>query len=433
MATHRYCDGLRRRDVLRAGLLGAAGLSLADFLRLAEAGEIKQPKATSAVFINLRGGPSHLDTFDPKPKAPREYRGEFQTIQTTVPGMELCEHLPKLARCAGKFALLRGVSHSLSEHEMGTKYMNTGNRPIPSLEFPGYGAVVSKELGSPPDLPPFVAVPKTPQVAGVLGVEYAPFQTQSTPRAGQPYSVRGIAIDQSLTIEKLKRRRGLLDDLEAGFRIYEKDSDLLKGLDQFSQRAHDILSSPRARLAFDVSREPNAIAQLFPHDAFGQSCLLAARLIEAGVPFVSVDHGGWDTHDHIFPQLKDKLLPELDGGLSGLFTALDLKGLLKTTAVFVTGEFGRTPKLGTERIGRDHYPRAMFVLMAGGGMQMGRVIGGSDAKGEAPLDGKGISPDDVAASFYHSLGIDAAKEYHTPTGRPVAIVRNGSIVRELFA
>ena len=433
MAISRYCDGIRRRDFLRVGVLGAAGLSLADFLRLAEAGEVQQPKATAAIFINLKGGPSHLDTFDPKPEAPREYRGEFQTIPTNVPGMELCEHLPKLAQCADKFTLLRGVSHTLTEHEMGTKYMNSGNRPIPSLEFPGYGAVVSKELSSPPDLPPFVAVPKTPQVAGVLGVEYAPFQTQSTPRAGQPYSVRGISVDRSLTTEKLNRRRGLLDDLDAGFRAYEKDSDLLKGLDRFSQRAHDILSSPRARQAFDISQEPNAFAQLFPNHSFGQSCLLAARLVEAGVRFVSVDHGGWDTHDKIFPQLKDKLLPELDGGLSGLVTALDLKGLLKTTTVFVTGEFGRTPKLSTDRIGRDHYPRAMFVLLAGGGMRMGQVIGESDAKGEAPADGDGFSPDDVAASFYHSLGIDATKEYHTPTGRPVAIVRHGQIISELFA
>lgn len=432
MTNHLQCDGTRR-DVLRVGALGTAGLSLADFLHLSAAGEIKHPKADAAIFINLTGGPSHLDTFDPKPEAPREYRGEFQTIPTKVQGMELCEHLPKLAQCADKFALLRGVSHSLTEHQMGTKYMNTGNRPIPSLEFPGYGAVVSKELSSPPDLPPFVAVPKTPQVAGVLGVEYAPFQTQSTPQAGKPYSVRGIAVDRSLTVEKLQRRRGLLTDLDAGFREFEKDSDLLKGLDRFSQQAHAILSSSRARQAFDISQEPGSIAELFPDHSFGQSCLLATRLVEAGVRFVSVDHGGWDTHDHIFPQLKNKLLPELDGGLNGLLTALDLKGLLDSTSVFVTGEFGRTPKVSTDRIGRDHYPRAMFVLMAGGGMRMGQVIGGSDARGESPVDGEGISPDDVAASFYHSLGIDASKEYQTPIGRPVAIVRHGNLVRELFS
>jgi hypothetical protein len=429
--THRYRDGIRRREFLRAGALGAAGLCLADYLRLAEAGEVKNAKATSAIFINLAGGPSHLDTFDPKPDAPEEYRGEFKPIPTNVPGLSLCEHLPKLAKCADKFALLRGVSHSLTEHQMGTKYINTGNRPIPSLEFPGYGAVVSKELDSPRDLPPFVAVPKTPQVPGILGVEYAAFNTQATPRAGKPFTVRGMT--GSVAGDKVERREKLLTDLDAGFELHEKASGLLKGLERFSQRAHDILSSPRAARAFDISQEPASVAKLFPDNALAQSCLLAVRLVEAGVRFVSVDHGGWDTHDNIFPQLKDKLLPELDGGLSGLLTALELKGLLKSTAVFVAGEFGRTPKISRQRVGRDHYPRAMFVLLAGGGMKGGQVIGASDAKGEAPAKGDGISPDDVAASFYHSLGINAAKEYRTPTGRPIAIVRHGKVVPELFS
>jgi uncharacterized protein (DUF1501 family) len=434
VTTHQYCDRIPRRDVLRVGVLGAAGLGLADFFRLAEAGEVKAgAKATSAIFINLAGGPSHLDSFDPKPDAPVEYRGEFQAIATNIPGIQLCEHLPKLAQCADKFALLRGVSHSLTEHQMGTKYLNTGNRPIPSLEFPGYGAVVSKELASPPDLPPFVAIPKTPQVAGVLGVEYAPFSTQSTPRAGQPFTVRGITLGRGLTIDKIERRQKLLTDLEEGFRAYEQDSSLLRGLDRFSQRAHDVLRSPRASLAFDISQEPPSIAKLFPDHAFAQSCLLAIRLVEAGVRFVSIDHGGWDTHDNNFPQLKDKLLPELDGGLAALLTALELKGLLGTTAVQVAGEFGRTPKISSTRAGRDHYPRAMFVILAGGGMRGGQVIGASDARAEAPLEGDGISPDDVAASFYHSLGIDAAKEYRTPSGRPISIVRNGTVVKELFA
>jgi hypothetical protein len=432
MASYRCCDGVRRRDFLRVGVLGATGLSLADYFRLAEAGEVRGGKATSAIFINLGGGPSHLDSFDLKPDAPEEYRGEFKPIATNVPGLEICEHLPKLARCADKFALLRGVSHSLAEHEMGTRYMNTGNRPIPSLEFPGYGSVVSKELPSPPDLPPFVAIPKTPQVAGSLGVEYAPFNTTATPRAGRPFTVRGITPGRGLTVEKIERRHRLRGDLDAAFRAYEEDSSLVKGLDRFAQRAHDILSSPRSSLAFDTSREPPAIAGLFPDHPFAQGCLLALRLVEAGVRFVSVAHGGWDTHDDNFGQLRTKLLPELDGGLSGLLTALELKGLLATTAVFVTGEFGRTPKINKQRAGRDHYPRAMFVLLAGGGMRGGQVVGASDALGAGPASGAGIAPDDVAASFYHSLGIDAHKDYRTPTGRPVAIVRNGTILEELF-
>ncbi|MBI1313338.1 DUF1501 domain-containing protein [bacterium] len=437
MTTHRYCDGIRRRDALRVGALGATGLSLADYLLLQEAGAADPTRvgstARSAVFINLAGGPSHIDSLDPKPEAPVEYRGEFSAINTSVPGMELCEHLPKLAQCADKFALVRGVSHTLTEHQMGTKYLNTGNRPIPSLEFPGYGSVVSRELPSPPDLPPFVAIPKTPQVAGVLGVEYAPLNTQATPRAGQPFTVRGIALGRGLTIETIERRHGLLNDLEASFQSYEENSDLLRGLDRFSQRAHDILSSARSSQAFDISREPDSIARRFPDTPVAQSCLLATRLVEAGVRFVSVDHGGWDTHDHIFPQMKDELLPELDTALTGLLTTLDEKGLLDTTTVFVTGEFGRTPRISRDRAGRDHYPRAMCVLMAGGGIRGGQVIGASDARAEAPASGDGFSPDDVAASFYHSLGINATKEFHTPTGRPVSFVRYGNVIDELFS
>ncbi len=373
-----------------------------------------------------------MDTFDLKPDAPAEFRGEFNPIATNVPGIEISEHLPKLAQCADKFAILRGVSHSLAAHEFGTKYMNTGNRPLPSLVFPGYGAVVSKELSSPPDLPPFVAIPNTPQEAGYLGVEYAPFSTTSAPRAGRPFTVRGITLAGGLTVEEIEKRRNLLNRLDRTFNGFEKQSDLLNGLDKFSQRAYDIISSPRSRQAFDVSKESSSITELFNESAFAQSCLLASRLVESGVRFVSVSSGGWDTHQQNFDRLKSKLLPELDSALSGLFQALDQKGLLETTAVFVTGEFGRTPKIN-KNAGRDHYPRAMFVLMGGGGMKGGQVIGASDEKAMGPASGSGIAPDDIAASFFHALGIDHHKEYKTNTGRPMMVVRNGNIIPELFA
>ncbi|MEO6811991.1 MAG: DUF1501 domain-containing protein, partial [Isosphaeraceae bacterium] len=315
---------------------------------------------------------------------------------------------------------------------MGTKYMNTGNRPIPSLIFPGFGSVVSKELTSPPDLPPFVAIPNTPQVPGYLGVEYAPFSTTSSPQPGKPFSVRGITLGRGLTVEEVEKRRKLLNDLDTTFRGFEKESDLVNGLDRFSQRAYNIISSPRSREAFDISRESPGVAELFPGTPFAQSCLLATRLVESGVRFVSVSLGGWDTHAQNFDRLKTKLLPDLDGGLSGLFTALDQKGLLETTAVFVTGEFGRTPKIN-KNAGRDHYPRAMFSLLGGGGLKGGQVLGASDAKALGPASGDGISPDDIAATYYHTLGIDCAKEYRTPSGRPVAIVRYGKPIKELLA
>lgn len=432
MATNDYCDGVRRRDFLRLGLLGATGLSLPGYFRLAEAGEVAAGRATSAIFVNLSGGPSHMDTFDLKPDAPTELRGEFKPIATNVSGIEISEHLPRLAQCADKFALLRGVSHSLAAHEFGTKYMNTGNRPIPSLEFPGYGPVVTKEKGGPRDLPPFVAIPDTNQVPGYLGVEYAPFSTTAAPKAGQAFTVRGITLRNGLTVEEVEKRRNLLGKLDSTFRGFEGSSDLVNGLDRFSQRAYDIISSPRSREAFDISKETPETAKLFGESPIGMSCLLATRLVESGVRFVTLSSGGWDTHDDNFGRLKSKLLPDLDYAISGLLTSLAQKGLLDTTAVFVTGEFGRTPKINN-RGGRDHFPRAMTCLLAGGGIKGGQVIGASDSKGMGPESGDGITPDNVAASFYHALGIDCRKEYKTTTGRPIAIARYGAPIPELFA
>jgi hypothetical protein len=434
MAQDWYCDGVHRRDFLRVGILGGTGLSLAGFLRLAEAGEVRQGKATAAIHIHLVGGASHMDSFDLKPDAPSEYRGEFNPIATNVPGIEICEHLPKLAQCADKFALLRGVSHSLAAHELGTKYLNTGNRPIPSLEFPSFGAVVSKELAAPKNLPPFVAIPETARSvsSGYLGVEYAPFSTTSTPVAGRPFEVRGIKLGQGLTVEELSQRKRLLDGLDRAFQGFESQNDLVNGLDRFTQRAYDIISSPKCRMAFDITQESPSITGLFGSNGFSQSCLLATRLIEAGTRFVSLTNGGWDTHQDNFNRLKSKLLPELDDAVAGLLQALDEKGLLATTAVMVTGEFGRTPKIN-KNSGRDHYPRAMWVILAGGGIRGGQVIGASDDKGTGPASGDGITPDDIAASYYHALGIDCAKEYHTSTGRPVMIVRNGKVIPDLFA
>lgn len=431
MALNKYCDGVRRRDFLKAGFLGGLGLSMADYLRLEARGETQAARATSAIFINLGGGPSHMDTFDLKPKAGSEFRGEFNPIATNVPGVEISEHLPKLAKLADKFAILRGVSHSLAAHELGTKYMITGNRPIPSVEYPGFGSVVAKELPSPEDLPKFVAIPNTPQVPGYLGIEYAPMSTTATPKPGEKFNVRGVTLAGSLTVEKVERREKLLTDLDTAFKGFESQNDLLKGLDQFSDQAQRIIMSQRTRNAFDISQELPSIAEPFGATGFGTSCLLATRLVEAGVRFVTVTLGGWDTHNDNFTRLKTKNLPELDAGLSALFATLAAKGLLEKTAVCVTGEFGRTPKINP-RAGRDHWPRAMFVLLGGGGVRGGQVLGASDDNGMGPA-GTAITPEEVGASFYHNLGIDYSKEYHSNTGRPLMIVRQGKVIESLFA
>lgn len=434
MAIHQTCDGVSRRDMLKVGAFGA-GLTLSQYLRLAEAGEVQDSRpAKAGIFIHLAGGPSHMDTFDLKPDAPEEYRGQFSPIDTNVPGVRISEHLPKLAQCADKFAILRGVSHTLAAHRLGSEYVNTGTRPLASLEYPGYGAVVSREMGSEVDLPGFVAIPRNQyQKPGYLGVKYAPLDTGGTPRAGAPFSVRGISMGGGITVSEVERRNNLLQDLDVAFQGYEENDQLLEGLDKFSQQAHSIITSKRSREAFDISKESPAFAGKFGESPFGQSCLLASRLVEAGVRFVTISMGGWDTHQDNFTRLKERQLPPLDEGLSALFTGLAEKGLLDSTSVFVTGEFGRTPKINTRSAegGRDHYPRCMFMLMAGGGIRGGQVVGASDDKATGPAD-VGITPDDAAATFYHSLGIDYRKEYQSSIGRPITIVRDGSAIRELI-
>jgi hypothetical protein len=434
MAIHRTCDGVKRRDVLKVGALGGLGLTLGQYLRLAEAAEVSgRAPAKAAIYINLPGGPTHMDTFDMKPEAPEEYRGEFRPSQSNVPGMDFCEHMPKLLQCADKFTILRGVSHTLAAHNLGAEYVNTGNRPLASLEYPGYGSIVTKEMGGPEELPPFVAIPNASQKAGYLGVQYAPMNTNSTPRAGQPFSVRGISLGKGLTVADIEKRDQLLKNLDKTFSRVEASSQLLDGLDRFSQQAYSIITSKKAREAFDISKESPEFAKQFGESAVGQSCLLATRLVESGVRFVTVSFGGWDTHQNALTTLKDSRLPQLDEALSGLLNGLYQKGLLESTAILVNGEFGRTPKINNRGgMGRDHYPRAMFMLMAGGGVKGGQVIGASDEKGTGPAD-KAITPDDVAASFYRNLGIDFQKEYHTNTGRPIMIVRDGKVIDGLFA
>jgi hypothetical protein len=434
MSSHVFCDGIRRRDFLAIGV-GGAGLSLPAFLQRSALGQVNPTaRGKAAIFVQLAGGPSHIDTFDLKPSAPDANRGEFKPIKTNVSGVEICEHLPKLAQCADKYAILRGVSHTLAAHDLGTKYLNSGNRPLPSLEFPGYGAVVMKELGGDPDLPHFVAVPNTPQAGGYLGPAYGPLRTGTTPKVGQRFSIRGLDLEKGITLEDIRKQQNLLARFDTAFSELNKRDPLVSGLGEFNERAYAMLTSDKARQAFDLSRESQSINSMFGEDNFSASCLLATRLVEAGVRFVTVSFGGWDTHADNFTQLKTKLLPPLDAGLSGLFNALTAKRLLDSTSVFVTGEFGRTPKINqrTAEGGRDHYPRAMFCLLAGGGMRGGQVVGESDETAAGPK-AEAITPDDVAASFYKSLGIDIAKEYYTPSGRPVMIVRHGQPLRQLWS
>ncbi len=434
MSLHNYCDGIKRRDFIRVGALSASSFTLANYLQMADAGQVKDGHATSGIFIDLNGGPSHLDTFDPKPDAPEGIRGDFKTIPTSVAGIRISEQLPKMAKSFDKYAILRGVSHTLAAHKLGSEFVNTGSRPLASLEYPGYGAVLCKERPVESDIPPFVAIPNSGQRAGFLGIQYAPMNTGAAPKAGLPFNVRGISLGAGVTVEQLDRRQNLLHDLDRTFSSMEGRDQLLTGLDRFSDKAYSMLTSERARYAFDISKEAPSFAAQFGTDPFEQSCLLAVRLIESGVRFVSLQVGGWDNHTDIFNNLKTKLLPKLDGGVSALLNGLEQKGLLASTSVMVTGEFGRTPKINTRATlgGRDHYPRCMFMLMAGGKVRGGQVIGESDATAAGPANDS-ISPSDVAASFYHNLGIDPKQEFQTESGRPITLVRDGNIIPQLFA
>jgi len=434
MSMHQTCDGITRRDCLRVGMLGIGGWSLADYLRQASANEIRNANADRAIFIELPGGPSHIDSFDPKPDAPIEIRGKFKSIETNVSGIRLSEHLPKLATCADKYAILRGVSHTLAAHELGREYINTGSRPLPSIEYPAFGSAIAMQMPTDSDIPTNVAIPRVGQGPGFLGIRYAALETNSTPRFGQPYAVRGLSASGGISIDEIHNRQKLLDKLDRRFADVQSDRQLIDGLDRFGEQAYSMITSARAKAAFDVSKEPVSFAKPFGEDSFGMSCLLALRLIESGVRYVTVQLGGWDTHQDNFKKLESELLPKLDTGLSALLLGLEQRGLLESTAVYATGEFGRTPKISDRSSdgGRDHYPRCMFMLMAGGGVQGGQVIGESDATGAAPKH-EAITPDDVAASFYHNLGIDPSIEFETETGRPITLVRNGNIIKSLFA
>ncbi|OYW20957.1 MAG: hypothetical protein B7Z55_06385 [Planctomycetales bacterium 12-60-4] len=378
----------------------------------------------SAILVFVGGGPSHQDTFDLKPDAPAEYRGQFSPIQTSAPGVEICEHLPRLARRADKYSVIRGITHSLADHGLGTRYLMTGNLPTPVVNYPLYGSIVSHEMPARDDLPSFVSIDRPVEGPGYLGAEYGPLSTGEKPRFGQPFRVRGITLDGNLTLEKFQSRRNLLQDIDQAFAGYEALDESVRGLDRFSEQAYRIISSTRSRTAFDLSAEPDREVERFGRHEFGQSAMLATRLIEAGVRFVTVLLEGWDTHQDNFNALGRTLLPSLDQSLSALFDRLDERGLLASTSILVTGEFGRTPKVNGNA-GRDHWARAMCALLAGGSVQTGQVIGRTDDKAQGP-DGTGYSPDDLAATFLKNIGINPKMEFEANVGRPITVIRDGS-------
>jgi hypothetical protein len=428
------CDGTSRRGFLQAGVLGLTGLTLADVLRsrAARAASGKPVKDTSVILIWKGGGPSHLDTWDLKPAAPAEFRGDFQPIASSVPGIDVCELLPQSAAQMDKFAIVRSVTHPDAGHESASHYLLTGYKPtndIPSNEMPSYGSVTAKERGPRrPGLPAYVALPQAPRssAAAYLGVAYNPFSVGADPSQNN-FSVRNLTLPNGLSLSRLESRRALLKNIDT-LRRESDQSGLMEGLDAFTQKAFEMVTSPAAQRAFALDREDADLRDRYGRNKLGQSLLLARRLVEAGVTFVTVDAGGWDTHANNFESLRKKL-PEFDQGWGTLMADMAARGLLDNTLVLVWGEFGRTPRINTNA-GRDHWPGAMSVVLAGGGLQMGQAIGQSDAKAEYPKE-RPLTPEDILSTMYHVLGIDQEKEYYNDAERPIKILGTGSPIKEL--
>ena len=338
---HKYCDGVSRRDVLAAGVAGAFGLNLATLLQ-SDAAESASVSGKNAIFIFLTGGQSHMESWDLKPRA-GEMKGEFDSIATNLPELRVCEHMPYLAKQADKYAVVRNVSHTQGAHSPGQRYLQTGNRKIPSLEYPDYGAVVSKERRSPRGVPQYVLAPSggsnsASYSSGYLGVAHGPFTALGDPNA-KNYSVRALATPEGLTQQQIEARRRLLQRVDIRFRNIDIANLDVDGMDKSYEKAFDILQSKTVRTAFDIGSENPKIRDQYGRHSFGQTCLLARRLIEAGTRCVSIYTGGWDTHEYNFRDLKSKLLPPWDQGLAALLADLHDRGMLENTVVWCTGEF----------------------------------------------------------------------------------------------
>jgi hypothetical protein len=428
--------GVSRRSVLRAGTLALGGLGLADLLRR-EARADDRPgepgKDLSVILLWQAGGPPHLDMWDLKPEAPAEIRGAFRPIRTSLPGYQVCEHLPRTAKVCDRLAILRSVTHSDTGHESATHLLQTGSKPanpMPANETPCAGSIVAKELGPRvPGFPSYVAIPRAngSSAAAYLGAAYNAFETQGDPNR-QDFKVRNLTAPNSLTTDRLQSRRELLQHFD-GLRRDADSSGVMEGMDAFHRQAFELITSTRVRDAFDLGREDEKLRDRYGRHLWGQSALLARRLVESGVRFVTVELFGWDNHVNNFEELH-KQLPPFDQAYAALIEDLDRRGRLDRTLVLVWGEFGRTPRInGTA--GRDHWPGVFTVVLAGGGLRRGIVVGESDARGEFPKH-RHLSPQDVLATLYQRLGIRRDKTYVNEAGRPVEILNVGSPIQELL-
>lgn len=441
-----------RRSFLRAGALGTSGLILPDLLRMrscAASSGIASSSARSVIILWMRGGPSQHETWDPKPEAPVEYRGYFGSSETAVPGIRICDMLPKSAAIMKQWSIIRSLNHTDAGHSSGdqlcfTGYPNEGLADVNSR--PSCGSIVARQLGGRnPQLPAYVMIPK--RVPGVdpayLGPGCAPFETQADPANAGEFRIPNLEAPAEVSVSRTDNRRQLLLELDHMKKAADYAAQV-GAVDAFQSRAWDILLGDAARKAFDLNAEPQHVRDRYgfmpPYvaptpdrcgvPAWSQRFLLARRLVEAGVPMVTVDCRWWDTHVKGYETMRDGFLPRWDQAFSALIEDLDQRGMLETTMVLAWGEFGRTPKVNATG-GRDHYPNVFSAAMAGGGITGGTVVGESDSVGALPLVNP-KSPQDVLATVYRHLGIDTAAAYPDHSGRPIAVLPSGSPIDELF-
>ncbi len=445
MTVFKNCEGITRRDSLRLGLGTLLGGGLVDALRAR--GMAAQSSATGAaakacILIWMDGGPTHFETFDPKPTAPAEIRGEFGAISTKVPGVHFSEHMTRLAANLDRFAMVRSIRHNQGNHGAGNHYMMTGAPPrIPVgcgafVSFhPSLGSVAAKELQRDNALPGYFSMPQMSRSGGpnFLGARYAPFVVGNDPNRPN-FQVRDVSVPKDLLGDRFQRRADLRSLVDTMKRINDEAAgDPVTALDSYYRQGFDLIHSKEAQAAFDIEREDAKTREAYGRNAFGQRCLLARRLVEAGVPFITVYDGGWDSHANLFGSLA-KRLPQWDSTVSTLITDLEDRGMLDSTLVIALGEFGRTPKISTlagqTKAGRDHWANAMSVLMAGGKIPGGTVVGSTDRTGHSAVE-RVLSPENFVSTVYSKLGIDPDKILYTPQGRPTHLVSDPRPIREL--
>ncbi|QOV88059.1 DUF1501 domain-containing protein [Humisphaera borealis] len=437
--------GASRREFLYVGMIGGLGLTLGDYLGMksnaamgastgATVDKFEDPKATadSVIHIFLPGGMAHQESWDPKPLAPVEYRGPMGQVKTSIPGEYFGETMQATAKIANKIAVCRGMTHGEAAHERGTHNMFTGYRPSPAIKYPSIGSVVSQQLGvRKNNMPPYTCIPSQPNEdagSGYMSSAYGPFSLGADPST-TGFKVRDLQLASGVDDARFGRRRDILSAVDSHFRRMEK-SDALDAMGSFYQSAYGLISSPEARAAFDLDKEADALKEEYGRNTAGMRMLMARRLVESGVRFVSMTYGGWDMHAGIKNGFE-RQMPQFDKAYAALITDLDRKGMLDRTLVVVSSEFGRTPKVNKDA-GRDHYPKVFSIAMAGGGIKKGYIHGSSDAIAAEPNE-KPLTVEDMAHTIYHCLGINASKRLMAPGDRPIDIVRGGHVVKDLMA